>query len=211
MSWLLPLNIYMPGWRQKTISFKSKGKQFVESPNNSRNPYLLSVCIWLECNVPVVVVCKLHAYYLGTVVILEQGFHFLVRKNKHTHTHMRGIEWYPKYPKLLFLDNILFTSTGVVSGTSRRMIMQRLWFGRTFSPFSSTWTIGDAVGGQSNINCVLWLNKNKFKCRCKMQNRYVHLRTSKMRSMSVVRTLIPSMLAIVQMGTNWSLSIWDIR
>lgn len=29
--------------------------------------------------------------------------------------------------------------------------------------------------------------------------------------MSVVRTLMPSMLAIVQMGTNWSLSIWDIR
>lgn len=29
--------------------------------------------------------------------------------------------------------------------------------------------------------------------------------------MSVVRTLIPSMLAMVQTGTNWSLSIWDIR
>ena len=29
--------------------------------------------------------------------------------------------------------------------------------------------------------------------------------------MSVVRTLTPSMLAMVQMGTNWSLSIWDIR
>ena len=36
------------------------------------------------------------------------------------------------------------TSTGVVSGTSLRMMMQRLWFGRTFSPFSSTWTIGEA-------------------------------------------------------------------
>lgn len=32
-----------------------------------------------------------------------------------------------------------------------------------------------------------------------------------MRSMSVVSTLMPSMLAIVQIGTNWSLSIWDIR
>lgn len=41
--------------------------------------------------------------------------------------------------------------------------------------------------------------------------RRLHRSTSKMRSMSVVRTLIPSMLAIVQMGTNWSLSIWDIR
>lgn len=29
--------------------------------------------------------------------------------------------------------------------------------------------------------------------------------------MSVVRTFMPSMLAIVQMGTNWSLSIWDMR
>lgn len=29
--------------------------------------------------------------------------------------------------------------------------------------------------------------------------------------MSVVSALMPSMLAIVQMGTNWSLSIWDIR
>lgn len=36
------------------------------------------------------------------------------------------------------------TSTGVVSGTSLRMIMHLLWFGRTFSPFSSTCTIGEA-------------------------------------------------------------------
>lgn len=40
---------------------------------------------------------------------------------------------------------------------------------------------------------------------------HLHLNTSRMRSMSVVRTLMPSMLAIVQIGTNWSLSIWDIR
>lgn len=39
----------------------------------------------------------------------------------------------------------------------------------------------------------------------------LHLNTSKMRSMSVVSTLIPSILAMVQIGTNWSLSIWDIR
>lgn len=31
---------------------------------------------------------------------------------------------------------------------------------------------------------------------------YLHLNTSKMRSMSVVRALMPSMLAIVQIGTN---------
>ena len=39
----------------------------------------------------------------------------------------------------------------------------------------------------------------------------LHLNTSRMSSMSVVRTLMPSMLAIVQIGTNWSLSIWDIK
>lgn len=36
------------------------------------------------------------------------------------------------------------TSTGVVSGTSLRMMMHLLWFGRTFSPFSSTCTMGEA-------------------------------------------------------------------
>lgn len=43
------------------------------------------------------------------------------------------------------------------------------------------------------------------------ERHHLHLNTSKIRSMSVVRTLIPSMLAIVQIGTNWSLSIWEIR
>lgn len=38
-----------------------------------------------------------------------------------------------------------FTSTGVVSGTSLKMMMQRLWFGRTFSPVSSTCTMGEAA------------------------------------------------------------------
>lgn len=38
-----------------------------------------------------------------------------------------------------------FTSTGVVSGTSLRIMMQRLWFGRTLSPLSSTCTMGEAV------------------------------------------------------------------
>lgn len=40
---------------------------------------------------------------------------------------------------------VTFTSTGVVSGTSLRMMIQRLWFGRTFSPVSSTCTRGEAV------------------------------------------------------------------
>lgn len=40
---------------------------------------------------------------------------------------------------------MFFTSTGVVSGTSLRIMMQRLWFGRTLSPLSSTCTMGEAV------------------------------------------------------------------
>lgn len=36
------------------------------------------------------------------------------------------------------------TSMGVDSGTSRKITIQRFWFGRTFSPFSSTWTKGNA-------------------------------------------------------------------
>ncbi|CAN7946086.1 unnamed protein product, partial [Ixodes pacificus] len=40
-------------------------------------------------------------------------------------------------------DSIL-TLTGVLSGISRRMRTHRLWFGRTFSPASSTWTFGDS-------------------------------------------------------------------
>lgn len=47
---------------------------------------------------------------------------------------------------------VSFTSTGVVSGTSLRMIMHRLWFGRTFSPFSSTCTIGEAEGNSSYLS-----------------------------------------------------------
>ena len=39
---------------------------------------------------------------------------------------------------------IFFTSTGVVSGTSLRIMMQRLWLGRTLSPVSSTCTMGEA-------------------------------------------------------------------
>lgn len=43
--------------------------------------YLLSVCIRLECNVPVIVVCKFYTYDLGTVVILEQGFYLLIKEH----------------------------------------------------------------------------------------------------------------------------------
>lgn len=46
------------------------------------------------------------------------------------------------------------TSMGVLSGTSLRITMQRFWLGRTFSPFSSTWTNGKAAG--SHKEKVLW-------------------------------------------------------
>lgn len=44
--------------------------------------YLLSICVWLECDVPVVVVGKLNTYHLWTVVIFEQRLHFLGIKQK---------------------------------------------------------------------------------------------------------------------------------
>ena len=39
----------------------------------------------------------------------------------------------------------LTSSKGVLSGISRNITIQRLWFGRTFSPSSSTCTLGDSV------------------------------------------------------------------
>lgn len=39
--------------------------------------YLLSVRVRLECDVPVVVVCKLNTYHLWTVVVFEQWLNFL--------------------------------------------------------------------------------------------------------------------------------------
>lgn len=41
--------------------------------------YLLSIRVWLECDIPVVVVCELDTYHLWTVVIFEQWLHFLKR------------------------------------------------------------------------------------------------------------------------------------
>jgi hypothetical protein len=43
----------------------------------------------------------------------------------------------------------------VVSGTSLRMMMQRLWLGRTFSPISSTCTMGEAETTHRNISNLL--------------------------------------------------------
>lgn len=46
--------------------------------------YLLSICVWLECDVPVIVVCKLNTDHLWTVVIFEQWLHLLEIRFKHT-------------------------------------------------------------------------------------------------------------------------------
>lgn len=49
-------------------------------PIRGAGAHLLSVCVRLECNVPVVVVSKLTAYHLGAVLILEQSLHLLGRQ-----------------------------------------------------------------------------------------------------------------------------------
>ncbi len=54
-----------------------------------------------------------------------------------------------------------FTSTGVVSGTSLRIMMQRLWFGRTFSPVSSTCTMGEAVTKTTEVYFRSFFNHYK--------------------------------------------------
>ena len=176
---------------------------------------------------------KLNADHLRTVLIFEESFDFLNigsgktyvmgqwpwGTDKHylhilqCHSHTPPPPPAPNYKSVLGL-----TSTGVVSGTSLRMMMQRLWFGRTFSPFSSTWTIGEA-GSQAVRRQHLQVMDRPDGIHFRQppsQNRVIsllvsHLKTSRIRSMSVVSALMPSMLAMVQMGTNWSLSIWDIR
>lgn len=127
----------------------------------------------------------------------------------HTHTRVWDLMFSPQA-----LHNrcaqVSITSTGVVSGTSLRIIIQRLWLGRTFSPFSSTCTIGEAEGCLQ-VNKLRHTHRGGRSFELKSYVFLLHLNTSRMRSMSVVSTLMPSMLAIVQIGTNWSLSIWDIR
>lgn len=48
----------------------------------TQGPHLLSIRIRLECNVPVIVVRKFHTNDLRTVLVLEQGLHFLIRRPK---------------------------------------------------------------------------------------------------------------------------------
>ena len=47
-----------------------------------RLDYLLSIRVWLECDVPVVVVRKLNTYHLRAIVIFEQWLHFLWKWQK---------------------------------------------------------------------------------------------------------------------------------
>lgn len=54
------------------------------------------------------------------------------------------------------------TSTGVVSGTSLRMMMQRLWFGRTFFPLSSTCTMGEAATKTVLALCVVTVKQQPY-------------------------------------------------
>lgn len=146
MFWLPPLSIYTPEEIQKFTEFNEDETQCGAHEQNThpvnQSSHLLSIRIRLECNVPVIVVRKLDANDLRTVVVLEQGLHFLIRIRAGANL---GYKWslFRVHEYSPHFHNIN-TSTGVVSGTSRRMMMQRLWFGRTFSPFSSTWTIGDA-------------------------------------------------------------------
>lgn len=74
----------------------------------------------------------------------------LIWWNEHIYTHIYIhymsfiISIYTSKKKYIYLSISHHTSTGVVSGISRRMIIHRLWFGLTFSPFSSTCTTGVA-------------------------------------------------------------------
>lgn len=66
-----------------------------------RQPYLLRVCVGLECNVPVVVVSKLTAYHLGAVLILEQSLHLLGREVQSPCTvNTQVIQVYASAPQL---------------------------------------------------------------------------------------------------------------
>lgn len=62
---------------QTTISDAGFHLNTLDMMKKSWAEYLLSICVRLECDVPVVVVCKLDTYNLWTVVIFEQWLHFL--------------------------------------------------------------------------------------------------------------------------------------
>lgn len=62
---------------QTTISDAGFHLNTLDTMKKSWAEYLLSICVRLECDVPVVVVCKLDTYNLWTVVIFEQWLHFL--------------------------------------------------------------------------------------------------------------------------------------
>lgn len=63
-----------------------------------------------------------------------------------------------------FIYFIFFTSTGVASGISRRITIHRFKFGRTFSPFSSTWTLAHSKKRKTaKIQCTI--NHELFQTR----------------------------------------------
>lgn len=72
--------------------------------------YLLSICVWLECDVPVVVMCKLDTYHLWTVVIFKQWLNFLEMKNNGLTLEVNVIKLTKQYlfPSFLYLNGCGF-------------------------------------------------------------------------------------------------------
>lgn len=70
----------------------------------------------------------------------------------------------PDFNRALFIYLFFFTSTGVASGISRRITIHRFKFGRTFSPFSSTWTLAHSKKRKTaKIQCTI--NHELFQTR----------------------------------------------
>lgn len=85
---------------------------------------------------------------LGQFSLLKRASTSYERNTSHTMTYLQSHTW--QFCQLRSHHKVcrsikLWTSTGVVSGTSLKMMIQRLWFGRTFSPVSSTCTMGEAA------------------------------------------------------------------
>lgn len=65
------------GENHETILHATQKLRPVKRKEKFEASYLLSISVGLECDVPVVVVCKLDTYHLWTVVIFEQCLYFL--------------------------------------------------------------------------------------------------------------------------------------
>lgn len=89
----------------------------------------MGIRVRLECYVPAVVVCKLDADHLGAVVVLKQRLHLLrVDKKKKSKARTVLDTDQDRFLPLTLTcgGQAVPTSTGVVSGTSLRMMMHRL-------------------------------------------------------------------------------------